>query len=203
MPASSDVEVANMALRVLGAEAITSFDEDSKLAAAMAEIYDSERDAFMREHEWNFAVHRTSLARLTAAPAFGPVSAFQLPPDYLRVLQVEPEVAWAIEGRTIVCDSDTLAIRYIRRVESPTLWDATFKKAFAARLAKELCGAVTELAGFIDRAERAYERAMGIGRTVDSQEKSVESALGSGANVLVDVRRTGAWHDSPWNDKWA
>lgn len=205
MPATSPVNVANQALRLLGAEAIAAFDEGTKIANAVSEVYDTERDALLRSHEWNFATKRADLALLAAAPAGGdaPASAFQLPSDCLRVLAVSPDQTWAVEGRTIVVDSDVLSIRYTARIEDPTQWDPMFTRAFAAALAMALAYAVTELSTMIDRASVAFDRAMGHARTVDSQEKAIESAVGPGANILVDARRTGAWVDEPWNSKWA
>lgn len=201
MPATSPVNVANMALRILGASAIVAFNEGTKIASAVDEVFDTERDALLRAHEWNFATKRARLGRLTAAPTFGPASQFQLPPDCLRVLSVDPDQQWAVEGRTIVVDGDTLSIRYTARIEDPTQWDAMFTKALAASIAMALCYAVTEMASMIDRATAAFDRAMGNARTTDSQEKAVESAIG--ASPLVDTRRTGAWLDEPWNNKWA
>jgi len=190
VPANSSVRVANMALQILGAKPIVSFTEGTKFATMIDSIYDTERDATLRAYPWNFAAKRVALARLDAVPVFGYANQFQLPADVLRVLEVFPEMDFKIEGRTLLCDSTAASIGYTARIESPVTWDANFASAFAAKLAMKIAYSATELLGMLDRARAAYADALGEARTVDAQEGAVQSALGTGANILVDIRLT-------------
>jgi len=188
--ANSSVQIANMALQILGAKPIVSFTEGTKFATMIESVYDTERDATQRAYPWNFAAKRAALARLETVPAFGFSSQFQLPSDCLRVLEVFPETDFKIEGRMLLCDLTAVSIGYTARIESPVTWDANFKSAFAAKLAMRIAYAATELPGMLDRARAAYADALGEARTTDAQEGAIQSALGTGANILVDVRLT-------------
>lgn len=190
MPASSNVAIANMALQIVGAKPITSFDEDAQFATLIASVFDTERDATLRAYPWNFASKRAALGRLATAPAFGFEYQFQLPTDCVRVLAVYPETPFVVEGRMVLCDTSEISILYTASIASPVTWDASFKSALAAKLAMKICYAATEMIGMVDRAQAAYDKAIAEARTADAQEGSTQSALGTDAYVLVDVRRT-------------
>lgn len=200
MPANSPVEIVNMALVILGARPIAALDEGTKAASIANEIFDTERDAALQAHEWNFAIKRVSLPRDAAAPAFGFGSSFQLPADYLRVVEVSPEGPYKVEGKKLLSDETTIAIRYIRQVTSPSEWSPHFKSVFAARLAWKMAFPLTELTSKEKLAADAYQALLAEARTIDSQESGPELATGSGADVLVNVRRT--WGDGVSVGEW-
>jgi hypothetical protein len=198
--ANSDVEIVNMALVLLGSSPITAMDEGTKAATLASQIFDTERDATLYDFDWNFASKRLSLARDAAAPAFGFAYSFQLPPDYIRVLEVSPDrMAYKIEGRKLVCDATSVYIRYTRQVTSPSEWSPAFKAAFAARLAWRMALPLTELSSVAAQKGKEYEALLGGGRSSDSQEGGAESALGPGADVLIDTRHV---YDGLSNGQW-
>jgi len=85
---ASQVEIANRALTKLGAARIISFDDDNKQARAVKSMFEIVRDAELRAHLWSFSVKRVSLAALSTTPTWGFDYEYQLPSDYLRLVQV-------------------------------------------------------------------------------------------------------------------
>lgn len=156
---ASSVEICNSALTKLGARRIMSLDDNVKEAREMSALYELRRDALLRSYNWNFAMKRASLPTLTTAPTWGYDNAYQLPSDYLRMVQVDeyysvPGLAdymnapdlepYKIEGQTIVTNLDApLVIRYIYKVTNTGLFDSQFTEAFAYDLAHQACESLT------------------------------------------------------------
>lgn len=158
MAAQSSTSIANRALQMVGAASIMALTDNSAEARAANNCYDACRRAELRAHRWNFAKKRTVLAPLSDAPAFGYDYAFQLPSDCLYVpLTNDWDEDWKLEGRTIltnlsvsptseahVTGSPALALAYVADVTDPTLFDAAFCEALAARMAVEMVERLTQ-----------------------------------------------------------
>lgn len=86
--ASSKVEVCNLALSLISQEAVVDIDAPkSNNEVICAKWYEQSRRKALSSHPWNFA-QRMALAPQTTVPAFGYEQAFQLPADYLRIVQI-------------------------------------------------------------------------------------------------------------------
>ncbi len=172
---ASQVEIANRALTKLGAARIISFDDDNKQARAVKSMFEIVRDSELRAHLWSFSVKRTSLAALTTTPTWGFDYEYQVPADYLRLVQVNDvypgpslddyrnaSVAeYVVESRKILTNlSAPLRIRYVARIEDTTQWDATFVEAIASRLAFEMCEDLTQSNTKKDSARQDYREAL-------------------------------------------
>ncbi len=97
---ASNVTVVNRALSFLGEQAITAIPEDSKAGRLANAHYNDIRDTFLREHPWNFAQKRTSLAASSTSPDWGFANYFPVPSDVLRLLEANGEsdgYHWRIE----------------------------------------------------------------------------------------------------------
>lgn len=156
---ASNIDIANAALLKLGADRITSLNDNNDRARVLNQRFTMVRDAELRRHRWRFALARAMLPALADAPAFGFARAFQLPVDFIRLVQVgeydlgadltdyrsAPNGLWAVEGQTILSNLESpLPIRYIKRINDPALFDSAFVEAFAARLAWECCERITQ-----------------------------------------------------------
>jgi uncharacterized protein YqiB (DUF1249 family) len=189
--AASDVEVANIALQLLGAKPITSFLESNDRASLANQFYAVARDEVLRSHPWNFAQVRAVLAREAANPAWGFQYQYQLPADpyCLRVIETEPaDAIYKIEGRKIVTDEPRLAIRYTARITDPTQFDAAFTMALAQRLAEMMAYPLKESGTLSQAMYQKWQAIMSNARSIDSQEGSPDTA---DINVLLDVRHHG------------
>ncbi len=179
---ADQTEVVNRALIKLGASQIVSIDDDSKQARTAKSLWDVSRDAEMAAHPWTFAKARVSLPALADAPAFGWARAFQLPADFLRMVEVgenyvlylsttEQGALFELEGRTILCDEGSpLRIRYIKRITEVGLWPALFCEALACRLAFEMCESLTQNLSKREAAQAEYKDAIRTARRVNAIE---------------------------------
>lgn len=155
---ASQVEIANLALTKLGASRITSLTDNNKSARAINAVYDLTRRAELRKFYWQFAMKRTSLPVLSQDPAWGFASQYQLPADFLRLVQcgdvyVPPSQtdyntmdnsAFAIEGGALLTDLGApLKIRYVFDNTDPGTYDPLFAKLLACALASEACEEIT------------------------------------------------------------
>jgi len=173
---ASKVDIANYALALLGQDPITDLTEDSKAARTLNLRFDSVRDAVLRGHPWNFAVQRDSRAALATAPAWGWTYAYNLPSDFLRLLDFNPETRDPYEletqdgERVLLTDASSCDIKYIARVTDTTLYDSLFIEALAARLAWASCVAITGSAELLAKLKQDYEDKLGEARSIDGQE---------------------------------
>lgn len=137
-------ELANIALGHIGAAKVHDFHEASASAETLRLHWATTRDACLRSRHWNFALRRKTLSRLATPPEFGFAYAYQLPSDYLLATEVNGlqcgtgEATHEIEGDTLLTDDEQCHLRYVRRVEETSLWDASFEKFFTLQLAAEI-----------------------------------------------------------------
>lgn len=167
----SNVDIANNALVKLGASTIISFTENSQAARAVNVIYDQLRNSVLRDHKWNFATKRVTLAQNSEAPAFEYVYSYALPTDCLRVIQMERrDMIFQIEGRNLLTDESPAKIIYIAEISDPNQYDAMFIEAFSARLAAELAVPLTDSRTLANDMMSMYEGKIRDARSLDSQE---------------------------------
>ena len=188
----SQVDLANESLLLLGANTITSFNDDDSNAVLINRFYASERDALLRSHRWNFAIGNANLASLEATPIVDWEFKFTLPTDpyCLRILDVRTVTGdiyldFAIQGRELYTEESTVDITYVQRVEDPTQFDALFYQALVFRLAWKMAYPVTRSSATMSLMGQMYDAVVRDARTVDSQEGTPEIIE---TDTLTDVR---------------
>lgn len=175
---ASQVDIANRALSKLGEARIISLNDDTKNAREIKSAFDIVRDAELRAHRWHFTKRRITIPALSTAPAFGWDYQYQLPSDFLQVIQVgyyDPIVdmsdyrtsgtrEWEIEADAVLLSNfeAPLPLRYVARVEDTTRYDATFIEVLACRLAIEVCEALTQSNTKKQSAAEDYKQAMSV-----------------------------------------
>lgn len=152
---TSQIQVVNAALRMIGTRRITALDQGSVEAVEAEDAWDRVRDATLRGHPWNFAMKRAVLAAHADAPSWGYTSAYQIPSDCLRVWQVDglswrdwtvarhgtsPNEVTAILANT----TGALNIAYVQRVDDVSKWDAMAIRVLELDLALELSKKITD-----------------------------------------------------------
>ena len=173
MPAPSETSIANAALVLLGERRISSIDENTKPAKTLKERYAEVRDDTLRAHPWNFATKRIGLAADAVAPVWGFDSAFTLPVDCLRLLEVEnrQDIAYQVEGRKILTDHGApLNIVYTRQVTVVIEMDVMFRQALAAALAADVAEAFTGSSTKVDQLLSIMTEKIRLARVPDGQE---------------------------------
>jgi len=214
---ASKVEIANRALTKLGAERILLLSDPSKEARTLNSMFDTVFDAELRRYRWKFALKRDSLPALVAEPAWGYLYAYQLPADFLALVQVndiyvrglKQKAPWSVESGTILTDYEApLKIRYIRRISDITLADPLFVEVLACKLAMEACETLTQSTQKRQLAGEEYRFAVSEavrmdaienppdelpwGSWFDSREGYSGTASGPGAGSVNDL-------NSSWN----
>lgn len=188
---TSNVDIANYALNIIGASNISSFDENSKPARLVNQRYEGVRDAVFRSHPWNCLIRRAELAQEVQAPAFGYAKQYALPTDprCLRVLEFSNGSmsyprdnmfsksggpVFVIEGRKLLTDENTARIKYVARITDPNEYDASLIEALSARLAMEIAYAITGSTSVVQIATALYDEKMREARFVDATEGAPE-----------------------------
>ena len=185
--AVTDVSICNLALTYIGAATITALADDTTSGRACNLLYADCLDFILRQHPWNFAIKRVSIAVDATAPIFEFDNAFALPADSLRILKVNTTYRWEIEAGFIVTDAATpLEVKYIKQETDETLFDMLFVKAFSAYLAYQMAEQITQSNTKIKAAYAWYQECISKAKTVDAQEGT--------PRTLLD----GAWLDSRW-----
>jgi len=184
---TSQVDIANYALNTLGATNIVSLDENSKPARLINQRYGAVRDYVFRSHPWNCLLRRAELAQETETPAFGYTYQYALPtnPYCLRVLEFSngsmsyPQdnmfsntggPVFVIEGRKLLTDEGTAKIKYVARVTDPQEYDVGLIEALSARLAMEICYAITGSTSMVQITAAMYDDKIKEARFTDGTE---------------------------------
>lgn len=142
--AVSVVDIVNRALRMIGENPITNLTDGSNEANVASDLYSEARDELLRSHPWNFAIKRVKLARLTAEPTTEFNYKYQLPDDFIRVVEVAgndenvPDAVYRIEGDTILADWEDLYLRYVAQITDPNMMPADFRTALSRQLAADM-----------------------------------------------------------------
>ena len=150
--ALSKIDVCNQALLKVGADTIASLDTSSDLdegtivEANLCNIFfDQALEETMRIYPWNCCTARTIPVKLAQDPAFGYESAFQLPNDCMRVINVFDSsdqdtngVRWVVEGDKVLCDYDVIYLKYVQKPTSVGILDPLAVRALICNLALKL-----------------------------------------------------------------
>jgi hypothetical protein len=163
--------------------------DNNKQARIMSGLWDTVRRAELRRHPWSFAMKRAALPALSSPPAWGYSTAFQLPADFLRVVQVNDfyvspsetdyrtmdDSPYAIEGGTLLASFPApLKVRYVADIADPGAFDAMFVEALAAKLAYEACEGITQANEKKNVASEDYKAAIKAAAHVNAIEKPAQ-----------------------------
>lgn len=178
--ATDEVGIANMALSMIGEEPISALDEDNKPARFINAIYNSERQIVLRAGRWNSATRRVALALTDDTPTWGFTRSFQLPSDFLRLADTQEfKEPHRIEGDRFLSDLSTANITYVFDQTDIAAMDPLFQDAFAAKLAQEICIALTGNRELMRDMRRHYQDKLNEARYMDAQEAPIQQVEGS------------------------
>jgi hypothetical protein len=188
----SAVDICSAALVSIGAHPINSLDDENDRARACKALWEIVRDDALRDHAWNCATKRQTLAALSETPEDYTYQ-FNLPTDWLRMLSVgeygnEPD--YLIEGRRVLCDVSPLKIRYIFRNESVSTWDASLCQAVTLLMSSRLAYAITQSAGMEEQRYQLYMRHIQRARAIDGQDEPPKTL---GDSPLLAARYSRSW----------
>ncbi len=190
---ASKIGIINSALSQLGEAPINDVTDNSRAGRLAERTYDDLRQGLLRDHPWNFAMTRLSIAASSTAPVWEFERAFPLPSDCLRVVEVyNPSLLkYRIEntsaGTVIVTDlSSPLKIKYTADLEDANRMDPKFREALAARLAMDWAEEITGTAAKVAQIAQIYDLLVKAAKGIDGQEDSPEIVT---SNDWIDARR--------------
>jgi hypothetical protein len=142
----SIVSICNIALIALGEDPIGALTDNNKRARTCNARYDDVRRAVLERFPWNCAKRRAAVPALTAAPAFGWSTAFAMPANFLRVIDLPDfdKPRYEMEGddtygNVLLCDYGApLNISYVCDLQDPTKFSPSLVHALAYELASEI-----------------------------------------------------------------
>jgi hypothetical protein len=194
---ASKIDVINRALRAIAEQPIQSLTEGSEPAAIISDIYDIELEAEIREWPFTWAQRTAELALISSEtpPDYG--YAYQLPADYLMIMEIIDLTTsatiyswdnvyswtnvrfqeWEVREGKLYINSSNVQIKYTVLEVDATKWDATFTRAFAYRLAMTAGPSITEKMALIERAERQYITEINKARANSASESRKQSRL--------------------------
>jgi len=184
---ASKVDIANFALNIIGASTISSLTENVKAATVINQRFDNVRDSVFRAHPWNSLISRAALSEDSSSPAFGYENQFILPTDpaCLRVLEfsngtltypqdnmisTDGSPVFVIEGKRLLTNEGTAKIKYIGQITDTTQYDSGLIEALSARLAHEVCYAITGSSTLMNSTYQLYQEKLKEARFVDATE---------------------------------
>lgn len=198
--ATSETEIANIALTRLGQRPITSLDQNSPTAEACNLHYPLCRDTLLRSYFWRFAITRTALSPSTTAPAFEFSTAFPLPPEFLRLVRTSLDIESAgyidrygygnaygytpgsdpyrlesvfIDGvptRCLVCNEASISIEYVAKITDVAQFDPMFTDVLAQFLAAQVAMLITDNAKLAEQMVMIYKDKIADARSAGAME---------------------------------
>jgi hypothetical protein len=115
------ISICSDALIMLGAKAISSFNDGTDESNTCDRLYPDIRDALLTQHVWSFTLKKVKLARLITTPNSAWKYEYQLPGDRLSNVRAVRNSAnphspiqkdWEIQGDKLMTDLETVYIDY-------------------------------------------------------------------------------------------
>ena len=183
--AISKTSICNIALTHLGELKIDSVEEDNQRARLCKLRFDDTLVLVLKAHPWTCAIKRASLTQLTTdagdnKPIWGFDNMFQLPSDFLRVLQLQDHTQpYRIEtdaqnGLVLLTSSATAKIRYLHLPEDLQTLSHDVANLTGLRLASELAEPLTSNVPLKQSLMQRFLLELAAARSIDSMQGTPE-----------------------------
>ena len=178
--AVSKTSICNNALTHLGERQIASVDDDNQRARVCKLRFDDVLKLVLGAHPWTCATKRAELGKFDAVPVWGFSNMFELPADFLRILQIEDQTrAYRLEvdatnGLVLVTDSATANIRYIHDVSDFSVLTHEVANLVGLRLASEVAEPLTSKTALKEAIEKRFLVELAVARSLDSMQGTPE-----------------------------
>lgn len=166
---TTKTDLCNQALSLIGADSITSFEENTSTARRMRTVYDSSRKALLRLHPFQCATKRIKLAPLSVKPEFEYSYQFQLPDDLIRIINANTE-DYVVEEDRLLSNSNQLNLVYVFDNKNEETYDSLFIECLILYLASKITKAVTGSQGTADSYYMQCQELIKQAKAVQAQE---------------------------------
>lgn len=175
-------DIANIGLLLLGANRITSMDEESTEARIAQSFYPSAHDWVLRAYPWNCVTARAELAEEEEKPLNEYTYKYKLPSECIRVFEVwnhkniefirKPTRLWSVEGRSLLYDHKPCIIVYSRNDLSEVHYDNHVQRVIAYQLALDMSFAITQSSRVLGDMKVLRDEVLYEAKTTDALERS-------------------------------
>ncbi|KUR80910.1 hypothetical protein [Novosphingobium sp. FSW06-99] len=136
----SKIAIYNLVAGHLGQDEVLSFPAIGPLGDAIAMFWETARENTLRANTWHCARTRVTLAPTAVPPAFGYTNAFNLPGDFVRIVQVSISGFgdfrdYVREGRQLLSNFAPLNLVYVYDLKEVDYFDADLAMAFSLMIA--------------------------------------------------------------------
>jgi hypothetical protein len=169
---ASKVSISNDALIRVGADTIISLTEDTEQGRVCNQAFPDAYDALLQSHSWNFAIERAQLTQSATEPVYGYDHKYLLPtnPYCLKVLSIDGEYPWKVEGRYLFTDESPVYISYISRVADFNRLSPLFRQALSLYLASQICYTLTGSTSLKASITQEFTQIYKLARFEDAKE---------------------------------
>ena len=172
------------ALILIGAEPITSFDDDTSEALIASNMYEDVARSNLTSTRWRFATNQSVLNRLSAAPTGRFDAAYQLPAGTLLVHAVtvnDFQIEYNVYGSKVFCDAaaaDQLIADYTYRAEEQD-WPSYFSICVEYAMAVVFATALARDQSLAALMDQQLQRALAKAKSIDSQQQTTRKLVTS------------------------
>jgi hypothetical protein len=182
-PANSAIDICSRALILVGAEPITSFNDDTSEALIAGNMYEDIARTNLTSTRWRFATNQAILNRLSDAPTGRFTAAYQLP-EYIFLHAVtvrDYQIEYNVYGNKVFCDadvSDELIADYTYRAEEVD-WPSYFSVCVEYAMATVFATALIRDQSLAVLMDQQYTRLLAKARSIDSQQQTTRKVTTS------------------------
>jgi hypothetical protein len=190
---SSQTEIFNLALGIVGADRLLSTTDDSKRAQVCRDAYPLARDASLEGRAWSFATKKPLLNPDPTPPEYEFGFRFKVPSDNLRVLKVnahddvQRDIHWELVDGYIHTDYSPIRVQYVYRTGEGN-FSPNFAMAVAYKLAAEICIPLSKNIALRPQFLNDWTQMLSEAATLDGMQGKREQLK---ANGLVGARNGG------------
>lgn len=181
---ASVVDICNMALGELRARSrIQSLGEASVEAEKCSLYYTTARDGVLEKFDWDFAEGYATLAQ-SGTPPSDWLYQYAVPGDMVTPREIIPSggrgttpvpfklaTNSAGSSRVLLCDQESVTLRYTRRVETPGVFSSAFIHALSLLLAAKMAVSLTGDQQLAESKMQAYLRALSDARSYHANRR--------------------------------
>ena len=191
MTTTSDINICNTGLLLIGADEITSFIDETREAKICNQLYSTARDTLLQKNIWRFALKTVQLSKITTPSEnideFGFKNEFLVPSDSLRIIATDdPSDDYIIVADKILSNREDIRVMY-QYVPNESKFPSYFRSALELELTAKFSLALAEDTGKYDRFRIAADLELIKAKNIDSQGQPVQT-VGAHNLTLTSVR---------------
>ncbi len=190
----SKFDICNQALVLVGANTITSFEENTTESKVANQLYETSLENLLSRCRWRFATKQQQLSRLTGTPTARWSAKYSLPSDALILHTVtigDNVIEYDRYSTEVFCDATSADIVVADYTFQPSEADFPpyFKQALVFELASLFAGAIARN----DQLSTLYQnRAMTQTAYAKSQDSQAQTTRRMNVDRYRNRRNTGA-----------